>query len=241
MFNDDEIDIESFPMITVVKEGERYGSNYMPVRKILSEIGYGVAWDYDYDSVLVFNEDYLQNAEDWIHFDVVLEYLSAINEEDPQYRAAQSVQFNKEFQVVHVGYDVTKSWDVKTAVFSNDIYVARLDLNTFFSLHGIPLILSSEENAIVEARRKEFENNRDSFVRIQEIAKIVNSDENNGFGVVAVLSGGTNYGALEFYKINETNREVLGTIDLVTEDRISYVRKADINPYLMEYGFDTVE
>ena len=43
----------SQPMVSVVKEGEKNASNYMPVRAVLEAMGYTVDWDSSKNAVVI--------------------------------------------------------------------------------------------------------------------------------------------------------------------------------------------
>jgi len=58
LYNGEELDLSSQPMISVVNEGEVYFSNYMPVRAVLERMGYKVDWDDETNTVMVSDGDW---------------------------------------------------------------------------------------------------------------------------------------------------------------------------------------
>ena len=58
MYNGNELDLSERPMISVVKEGEVYFSNYMSIRAVLEEMGFLVDWDEDTNTVIVSDGDW---------------------------------------------------------------------------------------------------------------------------------------------------------------------------------------
>ena len=236
LFNGKELDIESFPMITVVKENETFGSNYMPLRRVLSEMGYGIVWNGNDNSVLILSEDYLGSSNEWMDFESVSEIIKNIGCE---YLLTDGrIMFLDERQSVHVFFDARHDWDIKTAVIGDKIYVDRGDINNFFNLYDIPPFLSPDEIAIMVQKLEEFENNIDGFVRIDELSEIVNSGESEFWIVWQTSSNiGIETGVLESKK----SREILGSIEIFIVDHAAYVRKADINIYLAKLGYGAIE
>lgn len=52
IYNGNELNL-SQPIITVINEGSQYGSNYMPIRYVLENMGYNVEWDGKNNAVLI--------------------------------------------------------------------------------------------------------------------------------------------------------------------------------------------
>lgn len=52
-YNGTNLDLSAAPMISVVKDGEEYFSNYMPVRAVLEQLGFTVDWDDATGTVLI--------------------------------------------------------------------------------------------------------------------------------------------------------------------------------------------
>jgi len=129
IFDGEEMDLGGRRLVSVINEGETNIMNYMPVRAILENMGYGVSWD---GSVLLFTEDYLSASEEWINLDLVLETI-----DNPDMLFAR-IYFLAERNTARVHVDARYNWDIQTAVVGGEAYIARSDANDFFELNGMP-------------------------------------------------------------------------------------------------------
>jgi len=181
IFNGDEIDISSFPMITVVKVKETYGSNYMPVRKILTELGYGVGWDGEHQSILIFTEEYLENSIEWVDYDTVIKTIGDIEDKERSDNVAQHIDFIEEWQTIHASYDSKHSWDIPTVVINGKVYVSRDSINNFYNLYNIPLILTPSEIEYNKILQKEYQDSLNASIAVDEVLnKLLRTFFSNG-------------------------------------------------------------
>ena len=57
-YNGKALDLSKAQMVSVVKDGETYFSNYMPVRAVLEQMGFVVDWDDNTNTVIVKDKTY---------------------------------------------------------------------------------------------------------------------------------------------------------------------------------------
>ena len=70
----------SQPMVSVVKEGEKNASNYMPVRAVLEAMGYAVDWDSSRNAVVINGNGTTETLDPKMEI-AVNEFTKKMNEE----------------------------------------------------------------------------------------------------------------------------------------------------------------
>ena len=196
---------------------------------------------------LVMTEDYFENSGEWVNFDIVREIINNIDKETGEH-FNERVFFDKSRQTVHLVLDARHDWDIPTFVFGDTIYVKRYRINNYFGIHGIPYIYTPEEIAEIEAMQKEYYDNPDMFISMDILFEVLNSDSTKElkisytsdeysediFGncvIMRIFYDADGYFAKE--------PEILGKIKLFFIEETNYVRKSDINPYLIKYDYET--
>jgi hypothetical protein len=137
-YNGEEIDISSNPMISVLQEGAAGAANYMPVREVLSAMGYGIAWENAGEdgrpSVLILSKDYLESSTDWICFADVLAIINELPDALEREYFLNKIYYDETRRAVHVVFDTRHEWDLCTAVIDGEVYIDSEDFKNFSSL-----------------------------------------------------------------------------------------------------------
>jgi len=238
MFNDVPINLTETPLVSISNEGnERFITNYMPMRAIFEAMDYGVAWeDVTWERnrrVMIYSEQRLIESDEWINFRDL--------EEFPEGTGYGTLYFDAGRNTVHVLFQTINLFDIPTAVVGDSIFVAREGLNWFLRDRGLPPIPNSAETAILEAREREHRENPTAFVAFDTLQEFIRQQDSS-LGIVLnstnvfdpILRDGLEVIIFSGYEWNPTFTHA--KIPALFIGDTPYVRRAELNPYLVELG-----
>ena len=210
---------------------------FVPIRYIATSLGADVNWS-DRERKVIITTDI--STEYWVDYDVVLKTIGNLKE-NRRNVVAQQIEFIEERQTVHAYYDARHSWDIPTVVVSGKVYVSRDGINNFYNLFNIPLILIPSEIEKIELMQKEYKDNPNAFINIDEIwNKILHEAHTDGRLGAGIDSGNatTDIGVIRFHTgESRSDSNGVGYANIYTIDGQQFVKKADVNPILIKHGY----
>ena len=222
-FDGEEIDLSAQPMVSVTKSGEVDPRNYMPMRAVFEEMGYGVAWNYG--DVLVMSREYLEESEDWVNYARVEQIIELVDLQNAFY-------YEHERRGTHYYFDSMHHWEIPTAVVGDDVYVLKESIDHIFDLKGMPKCDKFTDEYIAQIKEQ-----IPTIVHIWAVmdALRLQDDPENELWIdydeeqkcIIVLYEGEAIG-------------FLAEVDCKWSGKAMYMSRAQINAFLVEYGLGEI-
>jgi len=259
LFNGEKIDLNGKNLISIINEGEKNITNYIPLRAVFESLGYGVSWEsnkFNTSVIEILTEEYLINSDKWVNYQRMLDILDIYSPCTNYNDLKLEFKYVESAKAVQKWFSYPPSTPVlyfTTAVINNDknkIYIKKSELDSYFTheLDGVPLIDEFTED-VIENLKKFYE----GVVTFSEINKIIGGYLMSYHSQYDNLQRWLTSGLQIAYNYTDERFEIYYDAELQGYaesaefapgwNRAGYrfMKKEDLNYYLKKYGFTEIK